>query len=72
MSTAVAPVVCASRFRSSLESIIDGTVKRFGDMDREICKRMQPPAQVSSREILRNQEITDAQLIVKARLRTQR
>ncbi len=39
--------------------------QEFGDMDREICKRMQPPAQVNSREILRNQEITDAQLIVK-------
>ena len=39
--------------------------QEIGDMDREICKRMQPPTQVSSREILRNQEITDAQLIVK-------
>src|SRR5207249_11555283 len=39
--------------------------QKIGDMDWEICKRMQPPAHVSSREIFRKQEITDPQLIVK-------
>jgi len=58
ISTATAPVVRAIRFRSSLESIIANSQK-IGEMDREICERIKRPAQVSSREISREQEITD-------------
>jgi len=34
-------------------------------MDREICEKIERPAQISSRQISRKQEVTDTQLIVK-------
>src|SRR5947208_15656405 len=38
--------------------------QKIGDMDREMCERIERQAQVSSREISRKQKIADTQLIV--------
>ena len=39
--------------------------QKIGNMDREICEKIERPAQISSRQISREQEIADTQLIVK-------